>query len=288
MDAQSPEALYRTMPVVTRAVMTATFFVTLASVLKMFNPSYLLLDWILVAKKLHFWRLVTDYLFVGPFSFSWVFHMYFFVSFSSRLEKHPCFASRGSYLYFLFLQMLGLDMISGILFYPAGRPVLAPALSFAIIYYWSKKEPFAPVGLWGFTLTAWQLPYALFVLDLLMGQSILHGLMGLATGHIYHFVKDILPAEKNIHFLRGTPDLFALLTDKLDFMSATTHRPAAATSSSSSQRPTSAPQQSAGARISSLFTSFHSTDTETFPGRGYRLGGDTASSTDNPAAGRNS
>lgn len=45
------------------------------------------------------------------------------------------------------------------------------------------------IGLWGFSFTAWQAPYALVVLDVLMGQSIWDNLMGIATGHLYHFIR---------------------------------------------------------------------------------------------------
>lgn len=47
-------------------------------------------------------------------------------------------------------------------------------------------------GLWGFALIAWQAPYALLVLDILMGQSIWDNLMGIATGHLYHVIRYVV------------------------------------------------------------------------------------------------
>lgn len=125
MNANTPEAVFKEMPPITRAILVGTFGVTLFFVLGLLNVQWILLDWVLVTKKLHIWRLFTDYLFVGPFSFSWLFHAYFFVTFSSKLESHPSFSSRlighGGYLYFVCLQMIALDVISLIFYPPTGK-----------------------------------------------------------------------------------------------------------------------------------------------------------------------
>lgn len=123
MDNNSPESFFRDMPPVTRAILVGTFGITLAFVLGVLNVRYLLLDWVLISKKFHIWRLFTDYLFVGPFSFSWVFHMYFFVTFSSKLETHPSFrlVGRGGFLFFICLQMFALDLLSLVFYPPTGK-----------------------------------------------------------------------------------------------------------------------------------------------------------------------
>lgn len=124
MNTNTPEAFFRQIPPVTKFMLVATFAVTLAFVLGLFNVRWILLDWVLVTQKLHVWRLFTDCFFAGPFSFSWLFHMYFFVSFSSKLENHPSFSPRligkGGYLFFIVLQMLALDLISLAFYAPKG------------------------------------------------------------------------------------------------------------------------------------------------------------------------
>lgn len=128
MDTGTPEVYFRALAPITRFFLTATFGVTLITVLGIFNISFLSLDWTLVWKKFHLWRLITDYIFVGRFSFGWLFHMYFFLTFSSKLERHQSFSpsvvGRGGYLYFLFLQMISLDIVSLLLYYPTGEVFL--------------------------------------------------------------------------------------------------------------------------------------------------------------------
>lgn len=112
------------MPPVTRALLVVTFAMTLGVVFQMVGIEHFYLDWVLVYKKIQIWRLITDYFFIGPFSLGWLFHMYFFIQFSSKLEAHACFSRRaadaGSFLYFIVLQMLFLDSLSLLLFAPHG------------------------------------------------------------------------------------------------------------------------------------------------------------------------
>lgn len=282
MNPTTPEAFIKEMPPVTRMLLGATFVTTLGIVLGWFGVEHFLLDWVLVYKQMHIWRLFTDYLFIGPFSIGWLFHMYFFVQFSSKLERHAVFSRHardaGSFLYFIVLQMIFLDSISLLLYAPHGKPLLGHSLSFAVIYYWSKKEAFTPTSLWGFTVLAWQLPYALLVLDLLMGQSLWQDLMGLLSGHMYYFIRDILPVEKNIHLLASTPAIFGYLTSKLDFTAPTPAAPATAGMSFQSR---GTQEYSAGTqpRVSTLFdnqaggrSTATSRSAHHFPGTGYRVG----------------
>ena len=45
------------------------------------------------------------------------------------------------------------------------------------------------VSLWGFRVQAYQLPFALIIMNVLMGGSIWGDVMGLFTGHLYHFLR---------------------------------------------------------------------------------------------------
>ena len=92
--------------------------------------------------------LFTDFFFFGKFSFSWIFQIYFLITFSTKLEKNESFlVSPGAYLYFLFLQVLALDLTSLALFYPTGKYMMAQSLHFAIVYYWGRKEPYEQVSI---------------------------------------------------------------------------------------------------------------------------------------------
>jgi len=163
--------------------------------LEILNPQLISLNWPLVINKLQVWRLFTPVCFFGKFSFQFMFQLYFFTSFSSKLENNEIFAEKGEYLFFLIVQVLLLDVISLALAWPTGFPMLGPALVFAILYYWSRREPYASLNMFSFTIKGYQFPFALMGFQLLMGGNIWMDLLGLASGHIYYFLKEVVPTE---------------------------------------------------------------------------------------------
>nr|AHL28475.1 Der1 [Chromera velia] len=201
----TPENWYKNLPIVTKIIVTTIFIVTVAVVLGLFTPAIMLLDFGLITARLHLWRLFTNFFWLGGFSIHWIFQMYFLCHFSTRLENNEVFKQEpGDYLFFILIQMLTLDVLSLVLEWPRGMPVLGPSLSFAIIYYWSKREPFSYLSYWGFSLQSYQFPFALMFLNILMGGSVWTDLLGLASGHLYYFVKEILPGQYDISFI-STP-----------------------------------------------------------------------------------
>lgn len=191
----TPEQWYKSLPILTRIGLTTFFCVTVLTQIGILDPALLALNWQLVLNKLQVWRLLTSVCFFGPFSFQFLFQMYFFSSFSSKLESNEIFAKPGDYLFFLITQIISLDLISMILAWPVGFPNLGSALVFAILYYWSRREPYANLSFFSFSIKGYQFPFALVAFQLLMGGNVWMDLMGLASGHIYYFLAEVVPAE---------------------------------------------------------------------------------------------
>merc|ERR1719424_2244267 len=82
--------------------------------------------------------------------------------------------------------------------------MLGPSLVFAILYYWSRREPYAMLNFFSFTIKGYQFPFALVFFQLLIGGNIWVDLLGLASGHIYYFIKEVVPQEYG-HTLIKTP-----------------------------------------------------------------------------------
>eukprot|EP00921_Rhytidocystis_pertsovi_P004874 GHVQ01008474.1.p1 GENE.GHVQ01008474.1~~GHVQ01008474.1.p1 ORF type:complete len:295 (-),score=29.18 GHVQ01008474.1:1794-2678(-) len=216
MDESSPEAWYRGLPPVTKWIVTATFISTLLVVLGVMSPSILIFDMRLIFYRLHLWRIISNYLFLGKFSFGWLLHMYLFCQFSGKLEKSGIFETYASgYLYFMLFQMVTLDLFSVVLYYPSGMPSLASALVFAILYYWSRREPYAQVGMWGFTVEAYKFPFCLMLLDVMMGNSVMYDILGLLSGHLYYFLRELAPSAGGYNLLEAPPVLLDTLMNKL-------------------------------------------------------------------------
>lgn len=196
MDANTPEQWYRALPPLTRYGLTLIFFTTILVQTEILNPQLIILNWPLIWSKLQFWRIFTSCLFLGPFSFNLVFQLYFFTSFGSKLERNEIMADNpGEYLVFLLFQLVSLSILSLVLAFPTGLPMLGPSLIFAIIYYWSRREPYAQLNFFSFNLQGFQFPFALLFFQLLMGGNIWGDLLGLGSGHIYYFLREIVPVE---------------------------------------------------------------------------------------------
>lgn len=203
----TPEQWYKNLPILTRIGLTAIFATTVLAQFEILNPMLLALNWPLILNKLQVWRLFSSVLFFGTFSFQFVFQLYFFSSFSSKLEQNEIFAPPGDYLFFLITQILLLDVISLILAWPVGFPMLGPSLVFAILYYWSRREPYAVLSFFSFTIKGYQFPFALVFFQLLMGGNIWMDLLGMASAHVYYFLKEVVPAEYGITLIK-TPSFF--------------------------------------------------------------------------------
>lgn len=216
MDMSSgPERWYSSLPLVTKYFITFVFIATLLISCHILSLDYFIHDWNFIYYKLQIWRILLNIFYIGKFSFSWIFFMSLFIQFSSSLEKNPVFSSPGSYLYFILIQSVLLSVISLFFFWPSGYPFLSNSLLFAIIYYWSRRETWTQVSIYFFTVKGYQLPFALIFLHIIMGHSLWVDLMGLLSGHLYFFFREILPREGGPNLLQNTPKVFDTLALKL-------------------------------------------------------------------------
>lgn len=215
MDTSGPEGWYNNLPNVTKYFITIIFIVTLLISCNILSVVYFILDWGLIYYNYQIWRIFLNFVYVGKFSISWVFFMSLFVQFSSSLEKNSIFNSAGSYLYFITIQCFFLSVLSLAFFWPTGYPFLGNSLLFAIIYYWSRREAWSQVSIYFFTVKGYQLPFALIFLHLIMGQSLWVDIMGMLSGHIYYFFREILPREGGPNPLNKTPKIFDKIMIKM-------------------------------------------------------------------------
>jgi len=86
---------------------------------------------------------------------------------------------------------------------------------FACLYIWCKKEPLERIQfMFGFVFEAAYLPWALMGYTLITGGSVFLNLIGVAAGHLYIFLKDILPNTPYKYNLLRTPKWFENLVNK--------------------------------------------------------------------------
>ena len=72
-------------------------------------------------------------------------------------------------------------------------PVLSSALVFMILYVWSRRNPETPMNFFGFRFKGFYIPWVMLAFSVLIGNSPVMDLLGIAAGHLYFFLQDVLP-----------------------------------------------------------------------------------------------
>jgi len=186
----SPADWFNSLPKITRGYLTGAFLSTVAVQLGIISPQLLYFTPALAFGQLELWRLLTNLLFFGGFGMPFVFNMFFLVRYSTGLEQAPQFQGKSAdYLWCLAFSAVVLTLASMAL---GGMPFLAPALLSSIVYLWSRVNPTQPLSIFGlFTVQAFYFPWCLVGITVLMGGSPVPNLMGILSGHVFHFVTSV-------------------------------------------------------------------------------------------------
>ncbi|XP_068952773.1 derlin-3 isoform X3 [Petaurus breviceps papuanus] len=195
-------------PAVTRAY-TAACVLTTAAVLEFITPFQLYFNPDLIFRKFQVWRLVTNFLFFGPLGFSFFFNMLFLYRYCRMLEEGS-FRGRTADFVFMFLFGGVLITLFGLL---ASLFFLGQAFTIMLVYVWSRRNPYLRMNFFGLHFQAPFLPWVLMAFSLLLGNSVLVDLLGIAVGHIYYFLEDVFPNQPGGKRLLLTPSFLKLLFD---------------------------------------------------------------------------
>lgn len=114
---------------------------------------------------------------------------------------------------FAFMLMFGFAVIETIhltLFYTQYF-MISGAILFYIIYVWSRKSPTMSVRIWGIPINAVYVPWVMLFLGLLSsGPDLFYPLLGIAVGHLFYFLVDVLPDLHDVDLLK-TPEFLVRL-----------------------------------------------------------------------------
>lgn len=170
----------------------------------MISPALLYLDFNAVFGKFQIWRLFTNFCFFGKFSLPFLFSIVILVRYFKMLEEGYYQGPRGT-ADLLFLVMSGALIMTVIAYFWEGLFFMGPALTFMVLYVWSRKDPYQPINFYGFDFQAWHLPFVLLVFGLLIGSDPVLDIVGIVVGHLFHFLIDICPRVYNKNIM-VTPD----------------------------------------------------------------------------------
>lgn len=114
---------------------------------------------------------------------------------------------------FAFTLLFGITAIEALMLTLFYRPVILPfdALLFYVIYVWSRKHPTMSVSMWGVAITGVYVPWVMVSMYVLVGAPVFLALLGIAVGHLFYFLVDVLPDMHDVDLLRTPKFLVNLL-----------------------------------------------------------------------------
>ena len=136
-DGPSPADWFNSLPPVSRSFGAACVLTTLLFSLGMVNPMTIFLSWELIVSKFHIWRLLTNFVFIGKFSFNFFIYVMMIARYTCVLEK-TTFQNRTDD--FVFMNLFGMvAMLALTALVPmAYSPFLSGSLIFMHCYLWSR------------------------------------------------------------------------------------------------------------------------------------------------------
>mmetsp|Transcript_18081 Transcript_18081/g.30964 ORF Transcript_18081/g.30964 Transcript_18081/m.30964 type:complete len:252 (+) Transcript_18081:209-964(+) len=195
------KAWWEGVPPITRYMAAGMVLTTVACNLGVINPMWLALFWQPVLRKFEIWRLFTNFFYHGKLSINFVVRIVWVYTYAIPLEKQIYQFEPADYMFMLLFNGL-LCILSSPVF---GFAILGAPLIMSIIYIWARNFPDQQVSLYGIVkIQSFFLPFAFACISLLMGQSIVPDLVGIAVGHIYWYLKEIYPAQRG-HQVLTTP-----------------------------------------------------------------------------------
>jgi Derlin-2/3 len=180
----------------------------LAANFQIISTTQIVFSWKAIQNKFELWRLLTCFIYAGPFDISTLFSLYTLLQFSKQYEAGGPFntGAGGGTADYVFCLIFGaialLITYPGVLMIMGIMPVFTRNLVFYVLYVWSRRNPTANANIWGVPVPAVYLPFAYLALSVFMGNAYADMLHGLAVGHLYYYLADVVPQVTGKDILR--------------------------------------------------------------------------------------
>jgi Derlin-2/3 len=201
-DGDSLQDWFKQMPIVTKTFLVTTLLSGAALSFGLVSGYSLVLDWDMLRYKFHFWRLFTTFIFAGGFSFNFAIHTYVLYENCKRYEAFPFnTGAGGTSADFVWMLLVTMSILLVVAYY-FDMLILSEPMLYVIMYNWSRREPDQPVGMFGFKFKALYLPWVYVFIRMIMGGKITEPLVGIAVGHFYYFLIEVLPVTHGYNLVR--------------------------------------------------------------------------------------
>ncbi|GAA5930473.1 uncharacterized protein JCM15063_004815 [Sporobolomyces koalae] len=204
-------------PPITKAYLIGAVATSAAVQCNLVTPLQLYFTYRSAFHHMQLWRVVTCFLYWGPLSLDFFFHVFFIMRYSKMLEESTFHGKRAEYVWLLIVSCSFLLILSPL----SPSPFLSSPLSFTLVYLWSRMNPSVRLSLFGLlTITAPYLPYALCLFSWILSSGggssmssshqngagggggwglgvVISDLLGIATGHWWYFWTTVWKRERS-------------------------------------------------------------------------------------------
>ena len=212
-DNDGIEGWFKSLPPITRGYLVSALITTFGVTLGFFSIASLFWSAEAVWSRFEVWRIFTCFIFFGKPSFHFVFQLYLLVRYCKDYETNPFAVGSGAAVGetadVAFCLLFG-GVIMLVVGYFMQMFFLGDPMVFMLLYLWSRRNEEAPVSVFGFKFKGIQLPWVFLALSVLMGNSPVNDLVGLAVGHLFFFLTYVLPQTKGTHILKTPQFLYDL------------------------------------------------------------------------------
>lgn len=197
----TPGEYFRSLPPVSKTYGVACLMFTSACYLDLYYPPDIGLHYESVLKRFQLWRLLTNFFFLGRFSFPFAFRLLIIARYGVSLERGPFDKRTADYVWMFFFGAFSLLVMAAIPYF--WTPYLGASLVFMITYVWGREFPNARINLYGLvSMKGFFLPWVYLALDLLLGNPLKPDLLGIAAGHLYYFLTVLHPLAGGRYILK--------------------------------------------------------------------------------------
>ncbi len=166
------------------------------------DPMLLILEWKAIVSRFQIWRLFTNFVFAGGFSFNYAIFVYVFYDNCKRYELRPFnTGAGGNSSDFLWMAIVCMGVMLAIAYF-FDMPVMADPLLCCIMYVWSRREPEAQMNMFGFKYKALYQPVVFMAFRMIIGSGISGPIIGAGVGHLYYFLVEVMPATHGYSIIR--------------------------------------------------------------------------------------
>ncbi|KAJ2823936.1 hypothetical protein GGI24_003542 [Coemansia furcata] len=207
-DASQLASWYASVPVCTRALVTATVATTLSARLQFFGPYSLGLYWPLIWNRFHIWRLVTGF-FMHKLGINFLNVIIMFVmlyQYTVDLERGEFAGRTADFAWFVTFCMATMSALAWL----TQTMFLAEGVLIAVITLWSLHRQEQIVSFYlGFKFPARYLPYVTIGLEYVLAHgNVPYGMVyGWMAAHLYYYLSVDLPSQGGLNYI-PTPQLF--------------------------------------------------------------------------------